>query len=273
MYEKLFAQAEKTGAEITKGNFYRVTNSAKGEMFLFKPWTELAKRGEVFTLEEKPNLFMDHSSLWSALYRRDFLEKHHIRFQESAEACYQDWPFCADVYSAAGSITMLPEPFVYYRNDTDNTNSSSQVRSRKLIKIIHQALCARDILIANKAYGQGVREAWSKQAYVASRSFFDKIADEYKEEMFAEMVKLYRVILGDGLEYKNFTRDEIKYMITAAGCRAYHEHRGLFPELYKITEIRKISLFGIIPFLTLRSKKDKTWIKLFNLLPLLTLKR
>ena len=168
---------------------------------------------------------------------------------------------------------MLPEPFVYYRNDTDNTNSSLQVRSRKLIKIIHQALCARDILIANKAYGQGVREAWSKQAYVASRSFFDKIADEYKEEMFAEMVKLYRVILGDGLEYKNFTRDEIKYMITAAGCRAYHEHRGLFPELYKITEIRKISLFGIIPFLTLRSKKDKTWIKLFNLLPLLTLKR
>lgn len=178
MYEKLFAQAEKTGAEITKGNFYWVTNSAKGEMFLFKPWTELAKCGEVFTLEEKPNLFMDHSSLWSALYRRDFLEKHHIRFQESAEACYQDWPFCADVYSAAESITMLPEPFVYYRNDTDNTNSSSQVRSRKLIKIIHQALCARDILIANKAYGQGVREAWSKQAYVASRSFFDKIADE-----------------------------------------------------------------------------------------------
>jgi glycosyltransferase involved in cell wall biosynthesis len=155
MYEKLFAQAEKTGAEITKGNFYWVTNSAKGEMFLFKPWTELAKCGEVFTLEEKPNLFMDHSSLWSALYRRDFLEKHHIRFQESAEACYQDWPFCADVYSAAESITMLPEPFVYYRNDTDNTNSSSQVRNRKLIKIIHQALCARDILIANKAYGQG----------------------------------------------------------------------------------------------------------------------
>lgn len=72
MYEKLFAQAEKTGAEITKGNFYWVTNSAKGEMFLFKPWTELAKCGEVFTLEEKPNLFMDHSSLWSALYRRDF---------------------------------------------------------------------------------------------------------------------------------------------------------------------------------------------------------
>ena len=62
-------------------------------------------------------------------------------------------------------------------------------------------------------------------------------------------------------------------MITAAGCRTYREHRGLFPELYKITEIRKISLFGIIPFLTLRSKKDKTWIKLFNLLPLLTLKR
>ena len=117
-------------------------------------------------------------------------------------------------------------------------------------------MCARDILIANKAYGQGVREAWSKQAYVASRSFFDKIADEYKEEMFAEMVKLYRVILGDGLEYKNFTQDEIKYMITAAGCRTYREHCGLFPELYKITEIRKISS-ELFRFLRCAPRKTK----------------
>lgn len=46
MYEKLFAQAEKTGAEITKGNFYWVTNSAKGEMFCSSPgrsWPNAAK--------------------------------------------------------------------------------------------------------------------------------------------------------------------------------------------------------------------------------------
>ena len=76
MYEKLFAQAEKTGAEITKGNFYWVTNSAKGEMFLFKPWTELAKRGEVFTLEEKPNLFSLLSGL-AVLCRRLFGSREH----------------------------------------------------------------------------------------------------------------------------------------------------------------------------------------------------
>lgn len=273
MYEKLYAQAEKTGAEITKGNFYWVTNSTKGEMSVFLPWTKLAARGEIFTLQEKPKLFMDHSSLWSALYRRDFFEKHQIKFQETAEACYQDWPFCADVYSVAKSITMLPEPLVFYRNDVDNTNSSSQVKSRKLIKIIHQALCARDILIKNKAFGSGVAEAWSKQAYVASRSFFEKIADEYKEEMFGEMSKLYQIILSDKPVFEHFNTEEVRYLITAAGCQSFDEHKLRFPEFYKVTKVEKMKLFGFIPFLSIRSKKNKVWVKLFNVLPLLTIKR
>lgn len=256
MYEKLYNQAEKTKAEICKASFYWVTNSKKNEMWTFEPWMVLAKKGEIFSLRERPALFKDHSSLWSAIYRKDFFDKFNIRLQETAEACYQDWPFVADVYSIATKITMLPEPLYFYRNDCDNINSSSQIKTRKLIKIIDQCLVARDILIRNNMFDKPIQEAFYRQCYGAAVGFFNKIADEYKAEFYDRMRELFMQISFANLDWgyfskteKRFVQDVLRFK-TIRAYKIYISGKILLRKIFSLTndidhKHKVICIFGI----------------------------
>ena len=46
------------------------------------------------------DLMLMESSIWAALYRRDFLENNQIRMIESAGAAYQDGIFKFMIYSS-----------------------------------------------------------------------------------------------------------------------------------------------------------------------------
>lgn len=200
MYEHLYETAEKTNVEICKASFYWVADSANDEKYVFEQYMELAKPGEIFTLKDKPALIKDHSSLWSAIYRKDFMDKHNIKLQESSEACYQDWPFVADVYSVATRITMLPETVYFYRNDVNNTNSSSQIKTKKLMRIIDQIYCSRDILIRNNCFDKNIQEAFYSQAFNVCRTFYEKIYFKYKPEFYKKIHKLFLEIKDAGMQ-------------------------------------------------------------------------
>lgn len=263
MYEELYKNAEALKVEICKASFYWVTNSSKNEMWTFKPWMTLAPKGEIFSLNDRPALFKDHSSLWSAIYRKDFLDKHKIKLQETSEACYQDWPFCADVYGVAERITMLPRPLYYYRNDIDNTNSSSQVKTRKLIKIMDQCLVARDILIKNKKFTKNIQEAFYRQCYGATVAFFNKIADEYKSEFYEKMHKLFALIISENLDYIYFSDSEIQFMKDVVNYEDYNK----FQQFCKMLSTKSVTvkLFSFIPIFKYETYFNKKKYKVFNI--------
>lgn len=262
MYEELYNQAESLQVEICKASFYWVTNSYKNEMWVFEPWMKLANKGEVFNLKQKPALFKDHSSLWSAIYRKDFFDKYHIKFQETAEACYQDWPFCADVYSVAKRITILPRPLYYYRNDVNNTNSSSQVKTRKLIKIIDQCLVARDILSKNNMFTQNIQEAFYRQCYGATVGFFNKIADEYKAEFYDRMRQLFILINSENLGYGYFDSSEVQFMKDVMNYDTYEKFKAFWDGLG--TRKFTVKLFSFIPLFQYEKYSNKQKYKIFN---------
>ena len=210
MYEHLYETAEKEKAEVCKGSFYWVVNSAENDMFVFEPYMNLAEKGEVFSLKDKPALIKDHSSLWSAIYRKDFFDKFNIKLQESPEACYQDWPFVATVYSVATRITMLPEPVYFYRNDVNNTNSSSQIKTRKLMRIIDQIYISRDILINKDCFDKNIQEAFYKQCYGVCKGFYEKIYFKYRPEFYKKIRKLFLEIKKANLDMIYFSPEERK---------------------------------------------------------------
>ena len=75
-----------------------------------------------FTLHDAhtDHLLRHHPSIWSALYRRDFLAQNNIHFVEYPGAGWADNEFFFETLLAAERIVYLDEPFYIYREETAN---------------------------------------------------------------------------------------------------------------------------------------------------------
>ena len=90
----------------------------------------LRPRRQPFTIVEHPRLLQHHPSIWSALYRRAFLEEHGIRFKEAKGGGWVDNPFLVETLCQARSIVFLEKEFYCYREDLPG--SSSMLKSTNL---------------------------------------------------------------------------------------------------------------------------------------------
>lgn len=78
-----------------------------------------------FTIDQAPHLIRHHPSIWSALYRKDFLTEHHIRFHEIPGAGWADNPFLMDTLLRAQRIVYLDKPFYCYRETPPEKEAAS----------------------------------------------------------------------------------------------------------------------------------------------------
>lgn len=70
-----------------------------------------------FTIAEETTLIEMHPSIWSAIYRRGFLEERGIRFPEYPGAGWADNPFLIETMCQASAIVYLDRPYYSYRCD------------------------------------------------------------------------------------------------------------------------------------------------------------
>ena len=70
-----------------------------------------------FTIAEDPRLISTHPSIWSAIYRRGFLNEKGIRFIEYPGAGWADNPFLIETMCQASAILYLNKCFYNYRTD------------------------------------------------------------------------------------------------------------------------------------------------------------
>ena len=70
-----------------------------------------------FTIAEDPRLISTHPSIWSAIYRRGFLNENGIRFIEYPGAGWADNPFLIETMCQASAILYLNKCFYNYRTD------------------------------------------------------------------------------------------------------------------------------------------------------------
>lgn len=76
-----------------------------------------------FTLADAPRLMQHHPSIWSAIYRRAFLDENGIRFKQVPGAGWVDNPFLVETLNSARSIAYLDRPYYNYREDLPNSSS------------------------------------------------------------------------------------------------------------------------------------------------------
>lgn len=128
MFETLYKLSENGTIDLVKANFWDyyekdgkvpqaiVNNERASTLILDKP----------FTLKENPEISWGHPSVWSAIYRRQFLLENGIRMMEVKGGGWVDNPFFYETLTKAKSIMWTDKPVYYYRKTNENSSSNAQ---------------------------------------------------------------------------------------------------------------------------------------------------
>jgi glycosyltransferase involved in cell wall biosynthesis len=117
-FEILYSTAQQFDAEVVKANcyFYWSVPHPKDQLYELVPGTQV---GRLVNPQEETDIFYLKPSIWSAIYRRDFLNKNNIRFLETPGASYQDAGFNFKVWTSATKVVFLKEAYLHYRQDNE----------------------------------------------------------------------------------------------------------------------------------------------------------
>lgn len=122
MFGSLIELSNRIGApaDIVKSAYWRIVMSdteyeskeACGYKGVINP------RKQPFGIEEAVHLLDSHPSIWSAIYRKEFLDRKNIRFKEYPGAGWADNPFLIETLCQTNRIAYLDQAFYCYREDT-----------------------------------------------------------------------------------------------------------------------------------------------------------
>ena len=134
MYEKLHAKAvEFDRPDIVKAAYWRVCDADTEDQEILPAfyYHHVAHTNVLFTLDQDAEFLYHHPSIWTAIYKRSFLDDFGIRMHEIPGAGWADNPWLIETLVQARSIVYLDECLYYYREF--NTGSSSNVKDPSII--------------------------------------------------------------------------------------------------------------------------------------------
>ena len=131
MFEKLYDIAKENNLDVCKGSFYYYfSKEEKNEKFCFP--LKLLKKGvfcpttDFKSLREQIKFFNIKPTIWSAIYKKDFIRKNKIRFNETPGASYQDASFNFKVWALAERVKLYEACLLHYRQDNEASSMNSR---------------------------------------------------------------------------------------------------------------------------------------------------
>lgn len=158
---------------------------------------------KVFSAEDiKKDVFKFPSTAWTKLYRREFLLKNDIKFQE-IKVGQDQLPFFHSMITAE-KIALLPENLYCYRKN--RKGAVTAVKKKKNFSPIYVFYGVEEVL---KKTGKldDYKEIFIKKYFSKATSWLAKFQDDLKEEYFAEYSKLLKHIQEEYGMYKSFRPD------------------------------------------------------------------
>lgn len=111
--------------------------------------------------KENKRIFLVNPTVWSAVYKREILEKNKIKFLETPGASYQDAGFQFKTFASAKSIYCIEKPLYYYRIDNEN----SSVKSDKKVDSVKKEFDEIDKFLKDKKEFQEIADACRFRSY------------------------------------------------------------------------------------------------------------
>lgn len=135
MFDALYAAARKADfPDVVKAGYYSVWKEGPDPEIEVMLKLSL-ETGTVFPLAEHYELLLNHPSIWSAIYRRDFLEKNAITMLEVAGGGWVDNPFFLRTLCEARKICWVNRPLYWYRRTNPDASSALKDCAMPMLRI------------------------------------------------------------------------------------------------------------------------------------------
>lgn len=241
MYEKLYNQITKFKADVCIGSFFEYKSKS-----IFpngrhdKPYMETIENiddTKLFSILDFPFLYTVHQSVWSKLYKKEFIKP--IKFDEQPQAAYQDAPFMTEVFCRTNKIIGLKDFLYHYRVDNENSSSNNKNNSKKLMTVLDQMQVAKETL---KKYDLFVplKEEFFFQASKAGFRFYKNIDKKYKKEFFNRWRVFTQEIHHDDSYTFKYMNPMRKYLMQ---CVLRNDFRASLYDKYKVKRILGIPYY------------------------------
>ncbi|MCH4191436.1 MAG: glycosyltransferase [Butyrivibrio sp.] len=192
MLENLYREAEQNQVDVIKSNFYEYFMKQGMETKKFNNYLYNLPVRSVIDPLAYTELFFSLQSIWSAIYKRDFLLSNKIRFNETPGASYQDVSFAFQVYACAHRIILVPEAYYFYRTD----NMSSSVNSPDKVFCICDELNKIETFISQLNRGLAEKEYFrvlaSRLGYRVLKENYTNLASPYQYALFCRMREYFQ---------------------------------------------------------------------------------
>lgn len=202
MFEDLYRIAAENKLDIVKADFYRFGRNERGDMDMtYVPIDSTKSRyGELMNPSQDPSLVKFVMNTWSGIYRREMLEKYHIRHNETPGASFQDNGFFWQNTIHAERMMIVNYP--YYRNRRDNPNSS--VKNKEKVYCVNVEYdFIRDILMQDQGIWERFKYMYTWKKFHNYLFTINRIDDQFRKDYIQRM----------GVEFKRaqqlgeFTKD------------------------------------------------------------------
>ena len=230
MYDRLFETARNYGMpDIVKSSFKRVCASGTPDEHIVEgPMTDnIFYPHQPFTIAEAPQILRHHPSIWSAIYRKAFLDEKNIRFMEVPGAGWVDNPFMVETLCQADSIVWLNESFYNYREFLAGSSSDIKFSTLPFERWHDMA----DILERLGVTDEGVWDA----LYIRQ---FDCIVPQVEQGAMEE--EPYASAIMGVVERMEESRVRDLEVVTPHQKRVYYELKGMEAP----SSVRKVFLLG-----------------------------
>lgn len=203
MIEKLYEIAEREEADVVDSDYYSLF-SCKGKNYLDvqKKYSDLDYN---YLLKGNDEILKKvvYKSIWTGLYKRDFIVGNEIRLNESKGASYQDSSFIFLVNILAQSFYHLDIPLYQYRVDNEG---SSVKDDKKIFEIVGEYEFLKENM---KKRGIIDREKWTlfyKRKYESFYWNYERLSFEAREQFLDKYLEeLHKDIKGGGVNRELFT--------------------------------------------------------------------
>lgn len=269
MLEEMYNYAKMLDADVVKTpyNEYWDKTEYLQEKFVMPACYNLVKnivQNTVFSIEDYPQLMSIHPSIWSALYKTEFLRLNNIRFIDAKGAGYVDNYFRIETLCSTDKICWLNKAYYNYRL----TNLNASQRNYKISTFIERW---NDV---HKMFEEKFQQKWEILAEyclreeitnVYERILYDRFQLNDKDKKYLEENLKY--INSDKLKSIKGLKHPVKRMIL--------ELKG---DINKLAKYSKSEKSGTIKFLNMNilkfgyKKHGTKEIKLFDRIPLIKVK-
>lgn len=189
MLESLYELATNNNCDIVKSDWFNYWT--KDDLAVKNGKIPKGIANKIITASDFPEILVLQPSIWSAIYKKDFLLNNDIHFLETPGASYQDTSFSFKAFCLAEKILLTEKSYLYYRQD----NAFSSINSTdKAFSICNEYEEINKFLNNNKKIKNQFNTQRLISQYKAYIWTLKRIAQEFRLEftkMFSRSFCLY----------------------------------------------------------------------------------